>query len=435
MKPRSKAPVLQDFLSNPRFDILRAMQLANEEMGREDRYLSWDELRYRVTPQGLSPAEWWVGLKLHRQQGRRLLPFTDTKGRAFSYAFMQQMLKTLHDIDMKAGGMLGSNDSDHVSEQERNSYLLSSVTEEAIMSSILEGAAVTRAEAKEMLRTNRKPTNEYERAVLNNHLTMRYLMEKKGEPLTPELVLDIHRRISEGTLQDDSKCGRLREAADHVRIEKASTDEIIHVPPPAQQLPERLVAMCRFANAEDGEFMHPVLRAIILHFWLAYDHPFVDGNGRTARALFYWGMLKADYWLFEYISISGTIYRAHKGYYQSFINTEEDDGDLNYFIFNQLKVISDSIQQLRDYIARKKEQDNTSMLTLQQYTWMNDRQRRLILRMRQHPNTRSTVTTYVNDFAVVRQTARTDLTALVEHGFLVAEKVGKQFVYTMPPQQ
>src|SRR5205814_10028127 len=52
---------------------------------------------------------------------------------------------------------------------------------------------------------------------------------------------------------------------------------------------------------------HPMVRSMILHFWLAYDHPFVDGNGRTARALFYWSMLRNGYWMFEYITISKII--------------------------------------------------------------------------------------------------------------------------------
>jgi Fic family protein len=63
---------------------------------------------------------------------------------------------------------------------------------------------------------------------------------------------------------------------------------VFHTPPPAAELPARLEAMCDFANSKTPDtFIHPVVRGIFLHFWLAYDHPFVDGNGRTARALFY----------------------------------------------------------------------------------------------------------------------------------------------------
>ena len=86
---------------------------------------------------------------------------------------------------------------------------------------------------------------------------------------------------------------------------------VFHVPPPAEGLPKMLEALCPFANGETHKvFTHPVQRTITLHFWLAYDHPFSDGNGRTARALFYWAMLHKDYWLFEFISISSVIHKS-----------------------------------------------------------------------------------------------------------------------------
>ena len=74
--------------------------------------------------------------------------------------------------------------------------------------------------------------------------------------------------------------------------------------------------LCDFANEdEDGEpFIHPVVRAILLHFWLAYDHPFEDGNGRTARILFFWLMQQRGYWLIEYLPISPIIRKAPAKY-------------------------------------------------------------------------------------------------------------------------
>lgn len=57
-----------------------------------------------------------------------------------------------------------------------------------------------------------------------------------------------------------------------------------------------------------------MLRAILLHFWLAYDHPFEDGNGRTARSLFYWYMRTQGYWLVEYLLISNILRKAPAQY-------------------------------------------------------------------------------------------------------------------------
>ena len=89
------------------------------------------------------------------------------------------------------------------------------------------------------------------------------------------------------TLENPDAVGRFRHADEPGKV---ADDEgtVYHEPPPADKLAARVQAMLDFANGNDQEdnFIHPGGRAIILHFWLAYDHPFADGNGRTARALF-----------------------------------------------------------------------------------------------------------------------------------------------------
>ena len=126
------------------------------------------------------------------------------------------------------------------------------------------------------------------------------------------------------------------------------------MPPLASELDERLDLMCQFANGKvPDHFIHPVIRSVILHFWLAYDHPFVDGNGRTARALFYWSMLRSGFWLFEFISISRILVKAPIKYARAFLYTETDSNDLTYFILHQVQVIKQAIAELHSYIARK----------------------------------------------------------------------------------
>lgn len=140
--------------------------------------------------------------------------------------------------------------------------------------------------------------------ILNNFQTMDWLQNLQDTTLTPELVLSLHRRITQDTLDTEDAAGRLRRSGENVRVEN-TYGEVVHDPPPTEQLRQQLVDLCDFANGDTPTaFIHPVIRAVTLHFWLAYDHPFVDGNGRTARALFYWAMLRHDYWLFSFISIS-----------------------------------------------------------------------------------------------------------------------------------
>ena len=96
-----------------------------------------------------------------------------------------------------------------------------------------------------------------------------------------------------------------------------------------------------------------VVRAILLHFWLAYDHPFEDGNGRTARALFYWCMRARGYWLVEYLSISRILAKAPAKYTRAFLLTETDGEDTTYFIVYQLEVIERAVRELHTYMRRK----------------------------------------------------------------------------------
>ena len=131
---------------------------------------------------------------------------------------------------------------------------------------------------------------------------------------------------------------------------------VLHQPPPAEHLPARLQALCDFANGDSDDedtFIHPVVRAILLHFWLAYDHPFEDGNGRTARVLFSWFMRTKGYWLVEYLSISKILREAPGQYNRAFLLTETDEGDTTYFLIHQLGVIERAIDELHKYLRRK----------------------------------------------------------------------------------
>jgi len=217
---------------------------------------------------------------------------TDKKGNPFSFALPDAVLEQLHQIDLGTGGLV-SVPEPITNPHTRDRYLVSSLMEEAITSSQLEGAATTREVAKDLIRTGRKPRDTSEQMILNNFRTMQKIREWKDLPLTPELVFDIHQLVTENTMEDPSATGRLRRE-DEKRVVADDTGEVYHDPPDAGELPTRLLAMCAFANETTSDsFIHPAVRAILLHFWLAYDHPFVDGNGRTARALFYWSMLHA----------------------------------------------------------------------------------------------------------------------------------------------
>ncbi len=371
-------------------------------------------------------------LKLFRSSGYRPIGLKDRTGAHFVFAQPNVLAEQLHQIDRGLGLALGLPAALEQSRANRDRYVVNTLMEEAITSSQLEGAATTRPVAKEMLRTGRLPRDKSERMILNNFLTMQRIRDLRGENLTPDIVFELHRRVTEGTLDNPDAAGRFRRDDENVRVEDIE-GTIFHEPPPADELPERLEAMCRFANGDDPDyFIHPVLRAIILHFWLAYDHPFVDGNGRTARALFYWSMLRHDYQLFEFISISEILLRAPTRYAEAFLHTETDENDLTYFILHQAEVIREAVKSLRDYLTRKKAELQAASECLRGMQDLNHRQQALLIHALREPGTDYLIGAHQRSHAVTHQTARDDLFDLVERGLLVARRTGRAYRFRAP---
>jgi Fic family protein len=315
----------------------------------------------------------------------------------------------------------------------KDQYLVGSLIEEAITSSQLEGAATTREIAKDMLRAGRRPRDDSERMILNNYLTMQRIGKLRDKPLSRDLVLEVHRLVTDQTLDDPSQAGRFRLGHEE-RVVAPFGADVFHEPPPAEQLEDRMAAMCTFANDEREElFVHPVIRSIILHFWLAYDHPFVDGNGRTARALFYWSMLRHNYWLIEFISISEVIRKAPAKYGRAFLYTETDDNDLTYFLLYHLDVLKRAVDELHKYVTRKTARLAMLERELRGMRALSHRQRALVSHALRHPHHVYTVESHRSSHGVVHQTARTDLLDLVRRGLLTKEKVGRTWHFGVVP--
>ena len=393
------------------------------------KYLHWDKLLYYPPPKDLTHEQWWLALKIQRRNLLKQVSLNDKKGQPFQHLEVDPIPEMLHKIDQGAGGFIQMPEQ-ITNPDTKEQYYVSSLIQEAITSSQLEGAATTRRVAKEMIKTGRPPRDRSERMILNNFRTMQQIGKIKDKPLSKELVFEIHRLVTEGTLDDSSAVGRFR-TANEKRVVSDMYNEVFHDPPPVDKLEKRMAAMCDFANSKTPKyFIHPVIRSIILHFWLAYDHPFVDGNGRTARALFYWSMLRHGFWLFEFISISQIIRKAPAKYGRAFLYTETDDNDLTYFIIYHLDVIRRAIKELHEYIKRKTEKLQTIERELRGIVVLNHRQRALISHALRHPHQLYTIKSHQTSHNVVYQTSRLDLFDLELRGLLKCHKVGRMWHFT-----
>ena len=396
-------------------------------------YVPWDTVTGLAPPEGLSSEEWWLGIRLARNRLLNPVPLRDVHGDPFLFGMPDPVLRLVHQIDQFASGRVQIGEK-VANPSTRDQYVFDSLVEEAITSSQLEGAATTSKVAREMLRSGRKPTDHGERMIMSNFRAMRFVKDNIAEPLTPEMVFDLHRMVAQDTLREPDKAGRFRSESDRIRVmDRYGT--VLHRPPPADELQERLEVMCRFANAPDqpsDPFLHPVLRAIVLHFWIGHDHPFVDGNGRTARAIFYWSLLAQGYWLAEFISISRILRREPGEYGRAFLHTESDENDLTYFIVHQLNVIRRAVDDLNRYLDRKAAQVQKLDKLLTRSAQFNHRQKVVLAHAVRHPGARYSIRSHGRNHGVAYDTARTDLLELADFDLLSKWQEGRTYVFAAP---
>jgi len=371
--------------------------------------------------------DWWAAIRYQRVTRQVIVPpLVEAYREPFSYVDLPQIQQALHNFDRTnvASVLLTAlGDEDTLDE-----YRVRQLIEEAISSSIVEGAKpTTREQARAMVTEQREPASPDERMILNNWRAMRRILElhQQGSDLTLDDLLELHRILGEDALDTPGVEGRLRCEADVVEVADPEGN-VWHIPPPAAGIETRIRALLRFANGtEAGPFIHPVLRAIICHFWLGYEHPFRDGNGRMARALYYWCMLRHGYDMAEFLSISGPIDRSPTAYYMAFAYTETDEGDLTYFMLHQLEVMQQALRELIAHLERRAKRLRNLEQTVADFDELNHRQRTLLQHTVRHPRASYTIKGHAASHRVHYQTARTDLLDLVERGFFEQRRVGK----------
>lgn len=428
-------PSLDSILEKLRPDGSRLITVisASAEV-QNQKYLPWDKIRFYVPPGDLTPEEWWLGISLGRNAMRRHMPLSDKDGRPFSYAIPDEMLRLTEEISRRASGMIGMSEQ-VTNPATRDRYIVNSLIEEAITSSQLEGASTSRKVAKEMLRSGRQPRNRSERMIYNNFVAMQRVAELRNSDLTPELICELQHIITEGTLDNPDSAGKLQSDPDpkeRVAVWGWGPDgeEPVYYPPPVEVLPGRIRNLCDFANAPDDSdsWVQPVLRSLTIHFMIGYDHYFEDGNGRTARLLFYWSMLRRGYWLMEFVTISTILKNAPAKYGRSFLYTEQDNSDLTYFFLYHLGVIVRALNDLDSYLKCKvQELRETRVLLAATPGEYNYRQLAMLENAIKNSQAVYTIVSHSRSHNVSEETARNDLRDLESRGLLERSKFERHY--------
>ena len=207
----------------------------------DDGYLYWDKIKY-MAPTGVGAEVLWQAVKIRRSMNVIQITFGKY---TFHFTVTGKMQALLHEFDMNFGGNIGSKSI--IPEKDRTQYLISSIMEEAIASSQMEGASTTRKVAKDMLRKQTKPINKSQQMILNNYNTIRYLVDNKDLAFSVDVLKDIHRSIANKTLDNSEYEGKFR-TDNSIYVMDNITGEIAHTPPDVAEIEGLLNGVCDFAN-------------------------------------------------------------------------------------------------------------------------------------------------------------------------------------------
>jgi len=390
-------------------------------------YLHWDEIKHDDRFKEIDKTVLWTYVRAQRRFNVISIPLGEI---VLQYAQTPQIEKMLHELDIRAGGKANI-DGRNPEPALQKKYLSNSLMEEAIASSQLEGAATSRVIAKQMLRENRKPRNTSEKMIVNNYLTMKHIRENtaSNEPLTPEIIKQIHRRITKDTLENPDYEGAFRTDNEVKVYARDDPGTPIYEPPDYEKIGPLISQVCKFANAEPADYyLHPIIKATILHYMIGYIHPFNDGNGRTARALFYWYLISQGYQYYEYIAVSRTIKEAPAQYARAYLYTEYDSNDVTYFVRFNLHSLDKAVGMFEKYLEKTAQENRRMLEAVRKNPKLNMRQADILIITNKSAK-QITIQEMQERYRTTYQTARTDLLKLAKMGYLHKLRRGKEFVF------
>ena len=373
-----------------------------------ENYFPRNEIVYRL-PLSLPIAEFWPEMLRHRRGQAVDLPLRTAGGENFWYVPTGKLLQA---GDALARAVRYEN-ADKLSPRVQEEGMI----DEAFYSSAIEGAYSTRAKARELIQSGKKPKTKDERIIVNNYEALRFVLAHLDSPVNEAVTLEIARILTEGTLEEGTKPG-WRDGAVQVI---SGRQEVVYVAPNANQIRPMLEDLFSFLALDD---VHPVVKACAAHIYFVTIHPLFDGNGRTARALAYMILLQAGFDFFRQIPISGLLSQERAKYYKAIRAAQDpaNGNDFTYFMEYYAEMLLRSISGIN---ARMNEKMRLERLRREAAAlaaadrlcagmeWLYERDVESI-----------TTDKWKDKFRVSFETARKDLLWLSEHGCLSARTSG-----------
>ena len=383
-------------------------------------YMTKRDLLYRVSGEE-DFAEVWQQLQISRRENGVKIPLKDQEDKDLFFSLTEELKKKVVAVD----DLARNNFFDNLDENEKIDLIRAAQEDEAFYSSVIEGAHTTKKRTKELVEKGLEPKNKDERMVLNNYKALMFILENLHRDIDEDIIIKIYQKVTEGTL-DEEELG-YRNNQNYVR----SLNEVVYEPPKYEEVPKLMKDLVKFINDDSEDLLHPLIKALILHFDFVYIHPFNDGNGRTARALTYMYLLKSGYHFFKFFSISSLLKEFRGNYYKAIKNVEDYDSDVTYFVEFYLDMMEKSIKKVSSDFRNQYLLKVIKEKILNRGLELNSRQVKSLEKIIKVNKKNVDIAFYMSLNKVVQETARKDLQELVEMEILQVTKLGKKNVYNL----
>lgn len=182
----------------------------------DPEYKSWEDMRYSTgIPPELNPEEAYVLLSTFRITSAKKTPILDKNEKPFVWEELSRFRFFCDDFAKNFGVHKTKNTLSEIKQELRRKRIFEGTVEEAIASSQIEGAVITRKQGKELLQSGRTPKTDSEKMVVNNYETIvRIENEWKYRSMSEALLLEIQQSLTHGTLKNPAQEGRYRTDAD-----------------------------------------------------------------------------------------------------------------------------------------------------------------------------------------------------------------------------
>ena len=316
-----------------------------------DRYHTPKEIEYRknlIVESGCNYDEVYTKVIKYRKRLKKEL--INLEGESFTFVETHLMKDNVAKIKN-----FWRSSSYSFKESYKKELIFDTLLSEAFHSSSIEGAHSTKKRTEEIIKKKLTPEDKSERMILNNYKALEYIFDNKDKKLDDDFVLCLHQMISEDTLHEKVDEGIYRDGG--VDITTATQKVVFRPTSNIDKMKKMITKLYLFTNSDnddyEAEYIESIYKIIAFHFLYGFIHPHFDGNGRTLRVLFTHLLGQNGYDMFYYISLSEIIHlseRKKKDYEKAFIDVEENELDLTYFIYYIQDIMIEALQVLDDRV-------------------------------------------------------------------------------------